>query len=146
MGVRTLVETGSWYWQTMIGSSLSWLNVPVHGYLILVLTICLFLSVFPIKEKNEVLVARKQKIWISMILFCGIVLIILSMLHWTNVGSDLFQGVQGRYFLPILPLFLLMFRGKGIILEKHVRTVIAVTTVTVTAFAFLESFSYIIQR
>lgn len=146
MGVRTLVETGSWYWQTMIGSSLSWLNVPVHGYLILVLTVCLFLSVFPIKEKNEVLVARKQKIWISMILFCGIVLIILSMLNWTNVGSDLFQGIQGRYFLPILPLFLLMFRGKGIILEKHVPTVIAVTTVTVTAFAFLESFSYIIQR
>lgn len=146
MGVRTLVETGSWYWQTMVGSSLSWFDVPIHGCLILVLTVCLFLSVFPIKNEKEVFITKKQKLWIGTIIFCGVVLIILSMLTWTDVGSKLFQGVQGRYFLPILPLFLLLFRGKGIILEKHIPTMIAVTTVTATALAFLESFSYIIQR
>lgn len=114
MGVRTLVETGSWYWQTMVGSSLSWFDVPIHGCLILVLTVCLFLSVFPIKNEKEVFITKKQKLWIGTIIFCGVVLIILSMLTWTDVGSKLFQGVQGRYFLPILPLFLLLFRGKGL--------------------------------
>ena len=99
-----------------------------------------------IKNEKEVFITKKQKLWIGTIIFCGVVLIILSMLTWTDVGSKLFQGVQGRYFLPILPLFLLLFRGKGIILEKHIPTMIAVTTVTATALAFLESFSYIIQR
>ena len=97
-------------------------------------------------NEKEVFITKKQKLWIGTIIFCGVVLIILSMLTWTDVGSKLFQGVQGRYFLPILPLFLLLFRGKGIILEKHIPTMIAVTTVTATALAFLESFSYIIQR
>ncbi len=148
MGIRTLIGLGSWYWNTMIGSSLGWLEIPVRGYLITILTICLFLSVFSVKEDEcAVFSTQRQKTCMGVIVFLGVVLIHLVMfVGWTGLASKQIQGVQGRYFIPLLPLFLLLFRGKGIVLGKHVPSLIAVTTVTVTALSFLEAFTYIACR
>ncbi|HBL17188.1 MAG TPA: hypothetical protein DD417_10700 [Elusimicrobia bacterium] len=32
-------------------------------------------------------------------------------LSWTEVGAGLIEGVYGRYFIPIAPLFFLPFQG-----------------------------------
>ena len=50
----------------------------------------------------------KQKAW-GFLISGGIVLLIMTGMYitWTGVGSDVIQGVQGRYFIPILFLALL---------------------------------------
>jgi len=36
------------------------------------------------------------------------------LIGWTNKGASSIEGVQGRYFLPALPLFLLALRNKKV--------------------------------
>jgi uncharacterized membrane protein len=33
---------------------------------------------------------------------------------WSPIGGDWIEGVQGRYFIPIAPLFFLLFYNKKI--------------------------------
>ena len=45
---------------------------------------------------------------------------------WTTRGAQIIEGIQGRYFLPVLPLFLLPLRNSWIRLERNLgRTVLA---------------------
>lgn len=39
-------------------------------------------------------------------------------MSWTPKGSITIAGIQGRYFLPLLPIFLLLFYSKNISLKK----------------------------
>lgn len=41
------------------------------------------------------------------------------LLAYTSVYSPVLQGVQGRYFLPALPVLLLAFRGKRFVLREE---------------------------
>ena len=41
-------------------------------------------------------------------------------LSWTPVGSEYIMGVQGRYFLPMLPLFLVILRNNRIVVRKNI--------------------------
>ena len=79
--------------------------------------------------------------------FVGFLLTIMTMfVAWTPFGNRVVEGVQGRYFLPFLPLVLLLFRGKGIVVHKNVPQILLYTTITVTTIAFLESFAVIAAR
>ncbi len=58
---------------------------------------------------------------IASLVFCLLVaalVMVVMLLFWTPLGSDIVQGVQGRYFLPILPLILLAVRGRSLAWEK----------------------------
>ncbi len=107
--IRT--QTG-FYWDTMIGKELGALNLPLDNFYILGLSILLFLSALK-EEKGAVFLTAWKRLW-CLVLCAGVsFLILLSMLlGWTPVGQLYIRGVQGRYFLPILPLFLLTFRNR----------------------------------
>ena len=53
-----------------------------------------------------------RRIWILLLIIAGTVLIFLAMLlGFTEKGSDYVTGLQGRYFLPYLPLVMLLLRS-----------------------------------
>lgn len=53
-----------------------------------------------------------RRIWILLLIAAGAALIFLAMLlGFTEKGSDYVTGVQGRYFLPYLPLAMLLLRS-----------------------------------
>ena len=53
-----------------------------------------------------------RRIWILLLIIAGTVLIFLAMLlGFTEKGSDYVTGLQGRYFLPYLPLVMLLLRN-----------------------------------
>ena len=59
-------------------------------------------------ENNEVAFSREQKIW-NFLIVVGTALLIIGAMYisWTGVGAEVVEGVQGRYFIPLLPLLLL---------------------------------------
>jgi hypothetical protein len=57
----------------------------------------------------------------------------MAYLGWTPVGSDKIQGVQGRYFLPILPFALAIVPAVPGRLRGLLRAAVVVTLVTVLA-------------
>ena len=58
-------------------------------------------------------------------------LILLGMLfQWTPMGYVSVEGVQGRYFLPFLPILLAACRSRGILLNRRIDRGIAAAAVS----------------
>lgn len=49
-----------------------------------------------------------------MLIYIAVVILISTSLYlqWTPVMGDLILGIQGRYFLPMIMLFPLLFKGR----------------------------------
>lgn len=99
--IRTLIERGGWYVDTMIGSSLCGLSLPVPSWIIKGFILVLCLAAF---NQEEALLSLHRG---SFILVSAMVvgLAMLSMfLVWTSDTWPVIEGVQGRYLLPTCPL------------------------------------------
>lgn len=84
------------------------------GFLIWTVPAWLLIVAFTdVDEKNRL--CMRQKL---LLLFTGIFTVLLVMLSmflvWTKVGQLIIEGVQARYFVPILPLLFLGIQFKGI--------------------------------
>jgi len=91
--------------------------------------------------QNKFTLTRKQKLIFLSVLFLYIVGIILSMyIFWTPPGAEIAKGIQGRYFIPIVPLLLYLAaslrRPKWERLDRLSSGTIAVIVPVVLVFSF----------
>ncbi|MBC7636991.1 MAG: DUF2142 domain-containing protein [Acetobacteraceae bacterium] len=96
----TLQNYSSYYYKTMVGV-LGWLSVWLHwtGYLLPLIGLGFCLSAEPPRTSGRFWFL----IWDGLLIAGCIVLVETSLyLIWTPVGADRIEGVQGRYFLPLL--------------------------------------------
>ena len=113
MGVlfNTYFEQGEYYLGTIIGQSLGWLQVKISWINITGFLLCMVFALFTDKKADYM--TNKQKVLVGMLSLIMIGGVVLSMWldftppQWKNVA-----GVQGRYFLPFLPMLVLMLKGK----------------------------------
>lgn len=101
----------------------------------------ILLLVSTIKDDEEkTFINCKQRIFISIILIGLIMSIFLAAITWTNVISPVIEGVQGRYFLPILPLILLLFRNSKVVFKKGISKQIMICTVVLHVITAIDLF------
>ena len=118
---RTLYEMGPYYLYTLVGGQLGWLqiNTGCNDTQTFLLLAALGISAFP-SVGDKVCPPRRVRWSFVAIFFVTFVAIMFSMyLGWTFVTEDTIQGVQGRYFLPVLPLLLLAMRSEAIVARIH---------------------------
>jgi uncharacterized membrane protein len=61
----------------------------------------------------------KDRIGIFFVFLVGVILISTSQyLSWTPLKAGTIEGLQGRYFIPISPLFVLLFYPGSILQNK----------------------------
>ena len=106
--LKTFFYRGFSYQLLFVGNF--WLDIPLPMWWIGAYT----LSIIPVAlmDKNNKIVTQKQK-FVSGITFLIISLLVCAFVYisWTVVGQNMIDGIQGRYFIPILPLlFLLIFK------------------------------------
>jgi uncharacterized membrane protein len=88
---------------------LGWLNVvfPFWYYEFMILAV-LFMAIF--ENSGKPVLSLKSKALILLVAFLSIILVYtISYLTWTPVGQNIIDGLQGRYFIPILPLVFMLF-------------------------------------
>ena len=72
-------------------------------------------------EKDQPALPGKTRITLVGVSLLVILATFAGMLiSWTPVGCETILGVQGRYFLPVLPLLLLALPGNRIRLERDI--------------------------
>jgi len=135
------------YLQDMLGRVLGWLDqnlkMPQMYYQVLVF---LVLGHF-ISADGEAKVFRKgNKLWMALLSAATVVLVMTSMLlSHTPLTSPHIQGVQGRYFLPILPVVALVaFKDTGLVLKKDHQKVLSSTYAVFHLFLLLQLFGQVI--
>lgn len=139
--VRTIGMQAGFYTEGIYGSSLGAfvINLPsIIMYLYLIVTVCLFMQCDDSRMRLDV----KQKYYLLFVLAIIVGLIFTSLyLQWTPYKGLMVDGVQGRYFIPILILIPMIVassrKGTHLISEKSVvsYSVFAGAVAIITCFA-----------
>ena len=75
----------------------------VYSYLAILILLSLI-------DNNEFHIHLKQKlVYLTTFLLSFLSIFVLEYIAWNVVGSNIIEGVYGRYFIPIAPLFFLLF-------------------------------------
>ncbi|WP_283170283.1 DUF2142 domain-containing protein [Curtanaerobium respiraculi] len=110
----TLEVHGWGYLVQIVGGMLGWFqgDIALPTQLSVALLMLLVLSVVRSLDSDEVLPLR-MRIVFGLVFAAGALAIFLSLtIGWTYDTSGVIEGVQGRYFIPLLPLGLLALRPR----------------------------------
>lgn len=108
--LKTVVNYGIYYLIMFVGDlGISGVSVPF----IMVVIYFLMLIFVALVDKNEFKISLKQKL-ICMIIFIATCTAIFTFeyITWNPVGYNIILGVQGRYFIPIAPLLLVLYNKR----------------------------------
>jgi len=118
----TLSQQLNFYVQSFFGGSLGWFDIPVHTWIVLVFTLALlFIAVCDNKYNVKFTINKKIMLFatfivISLLIFASIYI------QYNRVQSAVIDGIQGRYFMPIILLLLALFNNNKIKLEISEKT------------------------
>lgn len=119
---RTLFEQSTFYMMSLFGGHMGWLNLTVSYFAILpIIVMVLLLSC---NEGNGAsLIKKKDRVLFSIICVVSILFICTGMFFsWTATSFLVIDGVQGRYLLPIMTMFLfLIYSSKNIIVTNSLK-------------------------
>ena len=108
---RTVAEHRFFLIGSAVGSALGWQEIPVNRIVIMLFLVVTILAAIIMRE-DIVKMPALHKWAIVFIIAASIGLVLLGLLvGWTEVGSGHIVGVQGRYFIPLIPLGLLLLRS-----------------------------------
>ena len=123
--LNTLKVSGMLYLKTMLGWRLGQLdiNLQISDAFFVVLIVLVILFFIPGVDEPRVF-RKGNKVWMTVLIGAVAFLTMFSMLvAWTAISSDVITGVQGRYFLPVLPLgaMVLFTDGNLVVRRQHER-------------------------
>ena len=104
--VRSAVENGDHYIRTLVGGSLSYYTVDLAWGWVAVLYLLLAYAALPV-QGAAMRPTGKARGWCCAAAALCCLLAVAGCLLWTPTHYDTLYGLQGRYFLPVLPLLLL---------------------------------------
>lgn len=143
--IRTFLQKGGEIFMTAFGSLMASCNLVMESVWVVAFLGILFLASLKTEgEKEQITIG--QRIWIGLLVLGSVFLVALGMfIGWTPRGNDVIMGIQGRYFLPVLPLLLFLLRNDTLIWKKnHDRgLVIAATAVNLAMLIYAFGVSVI---
>ena len=119
---NTIRVYGGEHFTRMFGEWLDWLEIRIPLLAIIPCMLMLALTTAVTPYEPNVRIEKKNRV-IGILVITGVILLaIFSMLAaWTPAGSSVAEGVQGRYYLPILPLAVLCARNRFLEIRKDPR-------------------------
>ncbi len=146
--LNTLKVSGLLYLKTMLGWRLGQLdpNLEISNLFYLALVVLLLFSFIPAADEKKVF-RKGNKIWITVLICAVVFLTMFSMLvAWTAISSDVITGVQGRYFLPVLPLgAMVLFREGNLVLKKDNEKLFGAAYAVFQFFLLAELFGQVLM-
>lgn len=145
---NTLIWQAQHYHLTMIGAYLGNIDevLDVPYLIVCMLTLCLAALVFR-KPGDQIMIGRGARIWIwALCLGCAGAVCLSMLIAWTPFSSLVISGVQGRYFLPVLPVFLLTIKNDWIVLTKNTDRTVLYLMCWANGYALLRLFSIVSIR
>ena len=132
---RSLSRLGDMYLLSMAAAMLGRLTINTPSWVSIFMLSFAFLA-FLRSPKEEKKFTPDDTVILWGIAFVGIACSFAGMLlSWTALIADTVEGVQGRYFLPVLPMILLTVRQIGIQIDEELRRHLVLAMCFVEALA-----------
>lgn len=148
MFYRTVVWQAEHYHLTMIGAYLGNVDLVLDvPYAVVVLLTAGLLGLALRKPGETLILTGRPRWWILFLcLVCAAALMFSMLLAWTPLSSKVICGVQGRYFLPFLPLVLLILKNNIIVLTKNPDRSILYLMCCANGYILMRLFSIVSMR
>ena len=142
-----MVEQGDHYLSTLVGGTLGYfgLDKPLDlawGWVMALYGLLALAWLCP-EERGAMPLAHRWGAVFIALCCCG--LAVLGCISWTPTYYETIYGFQGRYFLPVLPLLLLV-RPKALCLASDCRRGIVMAAVLVDIGVLLNVFLAVVAR
>lgn len=89
------------------GTALAWVEIVLPTVIVALLMI--LTGIYSIFEKDDIILRKTDKYIMASIVLIGIIATPVMLLSWTTKGTRWIEGLQGRYYLPLFPLILIIF-------------------------------------
>ncbi len=121
-----------WFYFQSFSGQLTWFDLYVPNYLPVILFFVL--TGLALADKDLTInISWSNKFVFCVILVCTAFLIsTLLYMTWSPIRGSNIEGIQGRYFIPVAPLFFLLFynkKVKWIFFDRHADKIVYVTVV-----------------
>lgn len=132
---NTIYLKGEFIFTSAFGGKLGWVNLDVSILVVCVYLITAVLAVMPTEKNIGVQMKGSTRILLLLVFFACIACVFAGMLlSWTTISMDYIEGVQGRYFLPVILLALFAFRGKGVRITESLERTCLMAAIVVQPF------------
>lgn len=142
LSVRTLFLSGSTFLENMFGSQLGWLDINVSRIVVYGMLLLIGLSILQMENGSSYsslsVTIRQKRMFLLVILLSAAMVFATMFISWTPRESTEIFGIQGRYFLPLLPLVLMLFHGKSITIKKDISRKIMFSAVCLQCVAIYD--------
>lgn len=148
MFYQTLMWQGKEYHLSMIGAWLGNLDEVLDVPYLVVLTFTLALLELAFRKPGEtLLLSGRQRVWIGAVCAACAAAVMLSMLiACTPLSAKVIGGVQGRYFLPFLPVLLLTLKNDTVVLTKDRNRSILYLMCCLNGYELMHLYSIVSMR
>lgn len=148
MFYQTLLWQAEYYHMTMIGAYLGnldpVLDVPYGAVAVFTAALLCLAAKKPGESQR---MSAGNRIWICvMCALCGLAAMASMLIAWTPLSSPVISGVQGRYFLPFLPVLLMAFKNNVIVLTKNGNRSILYLMCCTNGYVILRLYSVVSMR
>lgn len=119
--LRTLPEQGALWLQGVLGTVLGEpivYKIEVSWLLGVALVLVLLAAALPLAEEPPVL-GRRSHALAAVLALLVVALTVVVALGWTPINYTTLFGLQGRYWLPIVPLLLMLVRGNRTVVLRR---------------------------
>jgi uncharacterized membrane protein len=115
---NTLWEYTDEWLTNIVGKSLGWFDVPIPNIIVFLFLLIFLISII----KAEEIDVNSRLRWGLIALSCvSAGLVIGGMwLGWTPQSDEVIRGVQGRYFLPVLPMSIYFLQNNMLSLKRKI--------------------------
>ena len=141
--LRTFDVQGSFYLDTLVGGSLAWFQADLKAplYITVALLFIVVLSAQRSEGDNAVIPSAHRVLCGGLALAGGLGVILSMLVGWTFTSESVVQGVQGRYFLPLLPMAALIIRSKHMSIDIPLGMGFVYIMIAVNAMYLARTFS-----
>ena len=144
--LRTIPAQGALWLQGILGTTLGEpivYRIDVSWLLGVGLVLALLAAALPVQdEPDEPLLGRRTGFGVLGIILCVAAASLVVALNWTPINYETLFGMQGRYWLPVLPLAFLLVKGNRSVCARRDLSRGAALAVTVcTLLTLLQGYS-----
>lgn len=144
----SMLLTGDFYVQTLVGGSLGWFQntIVAPSYIVFAYLAILFLAYIRCDPDQERCVEGRLRILCLIVPLLAWLAVMVSMyLGWTFDTEPVILGIQGRYFLPVLPLFMLGCRFNSLSFKINSANLMIGSIVVLNCLYMMRTFSIVLQ-
>lgn len=141
----TIRNGASGYMSTLLGSGMGWSYVSIPRILQFGLVVVMVFASLQREGEKEQLSAKKKGWFVLAALLCVVAIEGAMLLAYTPYGVNYIKGVQGRYFIPILPLLLVLLKTDAIVVKKDIKMHVNMALYVIQYFSLLYIGTFIVE-